>query len=59
MFGMPRTAVGAVVGWIRDESNPDSFVELEIHILPAISPDEKCDCILIDFNVDGVMVNKI
>jgi len=59
MLGMPRTAVGAVVGWVRGESNPDSNVEFETHILPAISSDEKGERILIDFNVDGVVIGSL
>lgn len=65
MLGIPRTKAGAIVGWIFDEKHPngDNFVDFGIY---DIHNDKKRDfvngyerTILLDFNVDGVIYDKI
>lgn len=65
MLGIPRTQAGQVVGWIYDENNPtgDNYVDFGIYDL---HDQQKRDFvnglernILLDFNVDGVIYNKI
>ncbi len=65
ILGMPRTQAGAVVGWIYDKDNPvgDNFVDFGIY---DIYNERKRDfvngyepTILLDFNVDGVIYDKI
>ena len=65
MLGIPRTQAGQVVGWIYDENNPtgDNYVDFGIHDL---HDQQKRDFvnglernILLDFNVDGVIYDKI
>ena len=62
-LGIPRTKAGQVVGWIFDpeNSNIDSRVDFGIfepRNHRTINGYEE-DCILLDFNVDGVIVDKI
>ena len=64
MLGIPKTKAGQVVGWIYDEKNPvgDNYVDFHIY-------DNKESnrlfvngyeySILLDFNVDGVIYDKI
>jgi len=54
LFGMPRTAIGAIVGWFYnpDNSDGDNFVDFTYEVLNN-------GHILIDFNVDGVIVDKL
>lgn len=64
-LGIPRTQAGQIVGWVYDPSNPniDSQVDFGIHDLhkPAnrsfVNGWERT--ILLDFNVDGPIVDKI
>ena len=65
MLGIPRTQAGQVVGWIYDENNPtgDNYVDFGIYDL---HDQQKRDFvngleknILLDFNVDGVIYDKI
>lgn len=65
MLGIPRTQAGQVVGWIYDEDNPngDNYVDFGIYDL---HDQQKRDFvnglernILLDFNVDGVIYDKI
>lgn len=61
MLGFPRTSVGAVVGWIYGEG--DSFVDFGLtdfkreKVVDFINGYE--DAIILDFNVDGVIYDKI
>ena len=65
MLGMQRTKAGQVVGWIYDPENPngDNYVDFGIYN----SDRERNRCfvngyeynILLDFNVDGVIYDKI
>jgi len=52
MLGMPRSAVGAILGWACDSENSDGYIEFEVQVLDN-------DSILIDFNVDGVIVGNL
>lgn len=63
MLGIPRTQAGQVVGWIfnPEDKTIDSHVSFGIfnpinHL--TINGYEE-ECILLDFNVDGVIVDKI
>lgn len=63
MLGLPRTAVGQLVGWIYDEKNPigDNHVDFGIYkfdknkeFINGYAPD-----VLLDFNVDGCIIDRI
>ena len=65
MLGINRTRAGQVVGWIYDENNDkgDNFVDFGIYDINSerkrafVNGDERS--ILLDFNVDGVIYDKI
>lgn len=65
MLGIPRTQAGQVVGWIYDTKNPngDNYVDFGIYDVHSeakrgfVNGVERS--ILLDFNVDGVIYNKI
>lgn len=65
MLGIPRTKAGAVVGWIFDEKHPngDNFVDFGIYDLNNKKTRDFVNgyerTILLDFNVDGVIYDKI
>lgn len=61
-LGIPKTKAGKIVGWIYDEENPigDNFVDFSLF--------GSCNSdfingyeskLLLDFNVDGVIANRI
>ena len=60
LLDIPRTAAGAVVGWVK--GNGDNYVDFGI-----FNDDEATrrfingyeDCVLLDFNVDGVILDLI
>lgn len=64
MFNIPRTKAGQVVGWIYDDtlSAGDNYVDFGIYDLTDedkrrfVNGKEKV--ILLDFNVDGVIINR-
>ena len=65
MLGFPRTKAGQVVGWIYDEKNPigDNYVDFGIY---NVKNEANCNLIngyeynvILDFNVDGVIFDKI
>ncbi len=64
MFNIPRTKAGQAVGWIYDEtlSSGDNYVDFGIYDLTDedkrrfVNGKEKV--ILLDFNVDGVIINR-
>lgn len=63
MLGIPKTKAGQVVGWIYDPSNPNIDNEVKFGIFEprnhrTINGYEE-ECILLDFNVDGVIIDKI
>lgn len=63
-LGLERSTEGAVVGWIRDAKNGDGHIDFGIFDGPA---DERFydfvtgreGAVLLDFNVDGVIYDKI
>lgn len=62
MLGIPRTKAGQVVGWIYDEKNPmgDNYVDFDIYAsrnIEFVNGYERKA--LLDFNVDGVILDKI
>ena len=65
MLGIPRTKAGAVVGWIFDEKHPngDNFVDFGIYDMNNAKTRDFVNgyerTILLDFNVDGVIYDKI
>ena len=65
MLGIPRTKAGQVVGWIYDENNPngDNYVDFGIYDLHDPKKRDFVNGlernILLDFNVDGVIYDKI
>lgn len=63
MLGLPRTAVGQLVGWIYDEKNPigDNYIDFGIYtmnrnkdFINGYTPNA-----LLDFNIDGCIIDKI
>lgn len=63
MLGLPRSKAGQIVGWIYDEKNPigDNYIDFGIY-----KTDKNAkfvngfeNSILLDFNVDGVIIDKI
>lgn len=66
-FGIPRTRAGAVVGWIYDPKNPkhngDNYIDFGVYDIHNenkrrfVNGYEKV--IVLDFNVDGVIYDKI
>lgn len=65
MLGAPRTKAGAQVGWIYDEEHPlgDNYVDFgvfDIHKPKARDFTKGLEkVIILDFNVDGVILNHI
>ena len=65
MLGFPRVEIGQMVGWIYDEKCPngDNYVDFGIHYdideakANFINGEERS--ILLDFNVDGYIADKI
>jgi hypothetical protein len=63
-LGMPRTRQGSVVGWVLS-SEGDNFIDFRIldHQSKGArtfgTDEELGDCILLDFNVDGIVWDKI
>lgn len=61
MIGLPKTKAGQVVGWLYDEKNPtgDNFVDFDIYsIRNADFINGYKNSVLLDFNVDGVILDK-
>ena len=58
MLGVPRRAIGQLVGWVYDENNPngDKFVDLDI-FNERNNNDE--NVFVLDPNVDGYILDKI
>jgi hypothetical protein len=59
-LGIERTREGAVVGWIRDSKDGDNFIDFgmyEARNAAFINGVERS--VLLDFNVDGVIYDKI
>lgn len=61
-LGMSRTEIGQLVGWVYDKENPfgDNFVDFGLgteNLDQFIM--EHPDSILLDFNVDGFILDKV
>ena len=58
MLGVPRRAIGQLIGWVYDENNPngDNFVDLDI-FNERNNNDE--NVFILDPNVDGYILDKI
>jgi hypothetical protein len=63
MLGMARTKAGQVVGWIYDEKNPvgDNRIDFGLEELydRGVFDDDSTKPIWLDFNVDGMILDKI
>ena len=63
MLGLARSKEGQVVGWIYDKDNPvgDNYVDFGLEELydRGVFDDDSTDLILLDFNVDGMIWDKI
>lgn len=59
-LGIPRSQAGQVVGWIYDKDNPvgDNYVSFGITDSCIKNGDEYEDAIILDFNVDGVIMDR-
>ena len=64
-LGIPRSRAGQVVGWIYDELNPniDNYIDFGIYDLYKEGSRDFVNgyerTILLDFNVDGPILNNI
>lgn len=54
-LGFPKIKAGYVVGWIYDERNPvgDNYIDFDIN------PRGTNPNVVLDFNVDGVILDKL
>lgn len=65
MLGLPRTEAGSVVGWIYDSENPigDNYVDFGLYDCKKEKTRDFVNgyenVILLDFNVDGLIYDKI
>ena len=66
MLGIPRTKAGAVVGWILDGPDSHNFVDFGLYDCERHCGDGVRDFVngyerslLLDFNVDGIIYDKI
>lgn len=60
MLGIPRTKAGAVVGWVRYKNTDDNFIDFDIYSTRNRSFVNGYNrAVLLDFNVDGVIYDKI
>lgn len=68
LLGIPRTRAGQVVGWIKDNPDGDGYIDFGIYNLTGdATRDERKTAfvnglernILLDFNVDGIIYDKI
>ena len=65
MLGIPRTRAGQVVGWFYDEKDPshDNFVDFGIFDITKEGSRDFVNgyerSILLDFNVDGMILDRI
>lgn len=62
-LGMPRTREGSIVGWVLSKEG-DNYIDFRIQDLQTASArrfgtDDDVDAILLDFNVDGIVWDKI
>ena len=62
ILGFSRSQAGQVVGWIYDEKNPvgDNYVDFDIYSERNQGfINGSNDSALLDFNVDGIIIDKI
>lgn len=63
MLGIPTTVEGQIVGWIYSDHNPigDNYVDFGIYNIDqnAEFVNGFKNSVLLDFNVDGVIIDKI
>lgn len=61
LLGFPTTKAGMVVGWIFDENNPvgDNYIDLGLHRIQHETDDGEREAILLDFNVDGNIFDRM
>lgn len=62
MLGIPRSKAGQVVGWMYDETNPfgDNCVDFDIYSQQNTEfINGYKNSALLDFNVDGIILDKI
>ena len=62
LLGLPRTRAGQVVGWIYDVNNPlgDNFIDFGLY--NNYNEDfinDYTESVLLDFNVDGMILDRI
>ena len=66
MLGFPKTKAGQVVGWVYDPKNADRYKNdncvdfriQKIHRRDDNDPDAILETILLDFNVDGSILER-
>ena len=59
---LPRTAVGQIVGWVRNTNDPnaDGYIDFRIMNVNREAGDGRIEpAIVLDFNVDGPVLEKI
>ena len=63
MLGLPRSKEGQVIGWVYKKDNPigDNYVDYGLEELydRGVFKDDSEAPIVLDFNVDGMIWNKI
>lgn len=62
MLGLPVTKAGQLVGWIYDPENDvgDNYVDFGLYDVKSNQfINEYANIILLDFNVDGMIIDKI
>lgn len=63
MLGLPRTQIGAIVGWIYGKDGKDNYVDFGFRDITREKTRDFVngyeDVVLLDFNVDGVIYDKI
>lgn len=61
MLGFERTRQGAIVGWVRNDDDDrcegDGYIDFNMH--EVNTPDSFEHRVLLDFNVDGIVYDKI
>lgn len=59
-LGLPRSQAGAIVGWLKESENGDGYIDFGIfEAFNARFVNGEEQSILLDFNVDGVIWDKI
>lgn len=63
MLGFPKTKAGQIVGWVYDEKNPngDNYIDFGIYNTAKNSNfiNGFENNIILDFNVDGAIIDKL